>query len=105
MTNGPVLVHAVLGPRSDWLADPRQMAGIPWTVSDRSDRVGIRLEGPALKRHESRLGQEMLSEGVVHGSIQVPPGGEPVLFLADHPVTGGYPVVAVVRDADIDLAA
>jgi allophanate hydrolase subunit 2 len=42
---------------------------------------------------------------VAHGSIQVPPGGEPVLFLADHPVTGGYPVVAVVRDEDIDLAA
>ena len=67
--------------------------------------VGIRLEGQALKRHESRLGQELLSEGVVHGSIQVPPGDEPVLFLADHPVTGGYPVAAVVRDADIDLAA
>ena len=53
----------------------------------------------------NRRGQELLSEGVAHGSIQVPPGGEPVLFLADHPVTGGYPVVAVVRDEDIDLAA
>jgi len=105
MTNGPILVHALLGPRADWLADPRLMAGIPWTVSRRSNRVGIRLEGQALKRHESRLGQELLSEGVVHGSIQVPPGGEPVLFLADHPVTGGYPVAAVVRDGDIDLAA
>jgi len=105
MTNGPILVRALLGPRADWLADPRLMAGIPWTVSRRSNRVGIRLEGQALKRHESRLGQELLSEGVVHGSIQVPPGGEPVLFLADHPVTGGYPVAAVVRDADIDLAA
>jgi allophanate hydrolase subunit 2 len=53
----------------------------------------------------ARPGQELPSEGVVRGSIQVPPGGEPVLFLADHPVTGGYPAVAVVRDADIDLAA
>ena len=41
----------------------------------------------------------------MRGSVQVPPGGQPVLFLADHPVTGGYPVVAVVRDPDVDLAA
>jgi biotin-dependent carboxylase-like uncharacterized protein len=105
MTNGPIALRALLGPRADWLADPGLLAATPWTVSSRSDRVGIRLEGQALHRHESRLGQELLSEGVVRGSIQVAPGGEPVLFLADHPVTGGYPVAAVVRDADIDLAA
>jgi biotin-dependent carboxylase-like uncharacterized protein len=104
MTNGPIVIRAMLGPRADWLADPQLLAGT-WTVSSRSDRVGIRLEGRTLERHGSRVGQELLSEGVAHGSIQVPPGGEPVLFLADHPVTGGYPVVAVVRDADIDLAA
>lgn len=105
MTSEPITVRALLGPRADWLADPRLLTATPWRVSSRSDRVGIRLEGQALHRHESRLGQELLSEGVVHGSIQVPPSGEPVLFLADHPVTGGYPVVAVVKDADIDLAA
>jgi allophanate hydrolase subunit 2 len=99
------VIHALLGPRADWLADPQLLATTAWTVSSRSDRVGIRLEGRALQRHESRLGQELLSEGVVRGSIQVPAGGQPVLFLADHPVTGGYPVVAVVEDADIDLAA
>jgi len=104
MRDGPIAIRAQLGPRADWLADPQLLAG-PWTVSSRSDRVGIRLEGPALQRHDSRVGQELLSEGVAHGSIQVPPGGQPVLFLADHPVTGGYPVAAVVRDADIDLAA
>jgi len=103
-STGPITVRALLGPRADWLADPRLLAG-PWTVSNRSDRVGIRLEGRALRRHDSWLGQELLSEGVAHGSIQVPPGGEPVLFLADHPVTGGYPVAAVVREPDIDLAA
>ena len=54
---------------------------------------------------ESRRGQELPSEGVVRGAIQVPPSGEPVVFLADHPVTGGYPVAAVVRDADLDLLA
>jgi biotin-dependent carboxylase-like uncharacterized protein len=105
MTNGPIAVRALLGPRADWLADPGLLAAAPWTVSSRSDRVGIRLQGQALQRHESRLGQDLLSEGVVCGSIQVPPGGEPVLFLADHPVTGGYPVAAVVKDSDIDLAA
>jgi biotin-dependent carboxylase-like uncharacterized protein len=105
MTNGPIAVRALLGPRADWLADPGLLAAAPWTVSSRSDRVGIRLQGQALHRHDSRLGQELPSEGVVRGSIQVPPAGEPVLLLADHPVTGGYPVAAVVKDADIDLAA
>lgn len=105
LTDGPIVIRALPGPRVDWLADPGLLGATAWTVSSRSDRVGIRLEGPALHRHESRRGQELVSEGVVRGSIQVPPGGEPVLFLADHPVTGGYPVVAVVRDADIDLAA
>jgi biotin-dependent carboxylase-like uncharacterized protein len=104
-TYGPIAIRALLGPRADWLADVRLLASTPWTVSTRSDRVGIRLEGPALERSESRRGQELLSEGVVRGSIQVPPGGQPVLFLADHPVTGGYPVVAVVQDAYVDLVA
>jgi biotin-dependent carboxylase-like uncharacterized protein len=104
LTSGPIAIRALLGPRADWLADP-QLLATTWAVSSRSDRVGIRLEGRALQRHDSRLGQELLSEGVVRGAIQVPPGGEPVLFLADHPVTGGYPVVAVVKDSDVDLAA
>ena len=105
LTNGPIAIRALLGPRADWLADVRLLAATPWTVSSRSDRVGIRLEGQTLHRSKARLGQELLSEGVVRGSIQVPPGGQPVLFLADHPVTGGYPVVAVLKDAYIDLVA
>jgi biotin-dependent carboxylase-like uncharacterized protein len=105
MTTKPLALRALLGPRADWLADPQRLAATTWTVSSRSDRVGIRLEGPRLDRHPSRVGQELLSEGVVRGSIQVPTGGQPVLFLADHPVTGGYPVVAVVKSADVDLAA
>jgi allophanate hydrolase subunit 2 len=58
-----------------------------------------------LQRQASRLERELPSEGVVSGSIQIPPSGQPVVFLADHPVTGGYPVVAVLLDADIDRAA
>ena len=68
-------------------------------------RVGIRLTGEPLQYHAKRIDQELPSEGVVPGAIQVPSGGQPVVFLADHPVTGGYPVVAVLLDDDIDRAA
>jgi len=105
MTNDPIAVRAAWGPRADWLAEPDLLGTTTWTVSSRSDRVGIRLEGTALRHHGSRQDQELPSEGVVRGAVQVPPGGEPVLFLADHPVTGGYPVAAVVRDADVDRLA
>ena len=102
---GPVTLHAVPGPRDDWLANLADLAETRWTVSPRSDRIGIRLEGTPLRRAPDREGQELVSEGVVRGAVQVPAGGEPVIFLADHPVTGGYPVVAVVRGADVDRAA
>ena len=67
-----------------------------------SDRVGARLEGPVLER---AIPDELPSEGMIAGALQVPPGGGPVLFLADHPVTGGYPVLAVVVTADLPAAA
>ncbi len=104
-TAGALVLHALPGPRDDWLAATDALTAATWTVSSRSDRVGIRLEGPALQRRLMHEGQERPSEGVVRGAIQVPAGGEPVLFLADHPVTGGYPVVAVVREDDVDAAA
>jgi allophanate hydrolase subunit 2 len=69
-------------------------------VTAQSNRIALRLEGPAL---QWRTAGELLSEGVVLGSIQVPPDGQPVLFLADHPATGGYPVVGVVPTPDIWL--
>lgn len=100
-----LVLYALRGPRDDWLSEIAALAETTWTVSDHSDRVGIRLSGEPLRREDSRQGQELSSEGVVCGSIQVPPGGQPVIFLADHPVTGGYPVVAVLLDDDIDRAA
>jgi biotin-dependent carboxylase-like uncharacterized protein len=100
--SGEVVLRAVPGPRADFLADPNALAHTTWITSSRSDRVGMRLEGGSLERDGA---QELPSEGILRGAIQVPPGGEPVLFLADHPVTGGYPVVAVVLDADVDRAA
>ncbi|GAA0895054.1 biotin-dependent carboxyltransferase family protein [Pseudonocardia zijingensis] len=97
-----VVLRAVPGPRAEFFTDARALTRTVWTASSRSDRVGMRLEGEPLERAGSG---ELPSEGIVRGSVQVPPGGEPVLFLADHPVTGGYPVAAVVLDTDVDRAA
>jgi biotin-dependent carboxylase-like uncharacterized protein len=102
LSAGTLPLRALPGPRDDWLSDIDALATTDWTVSSHSDRVGVRLTGEPLQRHTSRLEQELPSEGVVRGSIQVPPSGEPVVFLADHPVTGGYPVVGVLLDHDID---
>ncbi|MGY4718839.1 5-oxoprolinase subunit B/C family protein [Naumannella huperziae] len=94
--SGSLEVPIMLGPRDDWFdADSVQrLVTEPWLVTERSDRVGLRLGGGRpLVRTEQR---ELPSEGVATGSLQVPPSGEPILFLADHPITGGYPVIAVV---------
>jgi len=99
----PVLVGAP-GPRDDWFA-PEAVAlltSAAWEVSPDSNRVGLRLAGPRLL--PSRTGQ-LPSEGVVTGSVQVPQDGQPVVFLADHPTTGGYPVIAVIDDACLPAAA
>lgn len=102
---GVVTVRAVLGPRDDWFADPAALFAGEWEISTDTDRIGARLErrsGPPLTRKVTR---ELPTEGMALGSIQVPPSGQPVIFLADHPITGGYPVIAVVIDADVDAIA
>jgi biotin-dependent carboxylase-like uncharacterized protein len=83
------------GPRRDWFtaAAWSDLLSEPWLVSAELNRVGVRLTGPVLER--SRL-DELPSEGIVEGALQVPHGGQPIVMLADHPVTGGYPVIAVV---------
>lgn len=93
-----------VGPRDDWFADGAvdQLCSTGWQVSSDTDRVGIRLDGEPLER---RGDGELKSEAMVRGSIQVPRGGRPIVFGADHPVTGGYPVIAVVDHDDMDLAA
>ena len=93
-----------VGPRDDWFADGAvdQLCSTGWQVSSDTDRVGIRLDGEPLER---RGDGELKSEAMVRGSIQVPRGGRPIVFGADHPVTGGYPVIAVVDGDDMDLAA
>ena len=92
------------GPRRDWFDDEawRLLTTQEYVVSGDSNRVGVRLEGEPLER--GREG-ELPSEGMLRGALQVPPSGLPVLFLADHPVTGGYPVIGYVDDADVDRCA
>ncbi len=101
---GDLVVRTVAGPRDDWFESGAMtaLAASAWTVTSDSDRVGIRLSGPTLAR--SRTG-ELPSEGVVRGAVQVPASGQPLVFLADHPTTGGYPVIAVVLDEDTDALA
>jgi biotin-dependent carboxylase-like uncharacterized protein len=92
------------GPRLDHFTPDAlaSLIGTPYVVTPAIDRVGVRLRGTPL-RHRSA--NELPPEGTVTGAVQVPPNGQPVLFLADHPVTGGYPVIAVVVSADHGLAA
>jgi KipI family sensor histidine kinase inhibitor len=101
---GVTVLDVVPGPRADWFDQEAlaSFAGQEWEVKPQSNRVGMRLNGTPLQR--SRTG-ELPSEGTVAGALQVPPEGLPVLFLADHPITGGYPVIAVVVDHQLDIAA
>lgn len=103
--SGKVTLRVLPGPRVDWFADADRWADRLWEVSDRSNRIGLRLQGEALTRAPAYADKEVPSEGMVRGAIQVPPDGQPVLFGNDHPVTGGYPVIAVVVSADMDRAA
>ena len=102
-SDGPLRV--LPGPRDDWFDHGALdlLLAATWTVTPQSDRVGVRLDGPPLTR---RLGRaELPSEPVVTGALQGPPDGRPVLLGPDRPTTGGYPVIGVVVDADLDRAA
>lgn len=100
----PVVLGCTPGPRADWLTGQGMAALMTttWRVSASTDRIGARLTGPALPRLQQG---ELPSEGIVLGSVQIPADGVPIVFLADHPTTGGYPVVAVVDDGDLWLLA
>ncbi|MFJ5862438.1 5-oxoprolinase/urea amidolyase family protein [Pseudarthrobacter sp. NPDC092439] len=104
----PVVLRITTGPRDDWFTPGSREALTAqiWSVTPESNRIGLRLgttgTGAALERSRT---EELPSEGVVAGSLQVPPSGLPVLFLADHPVTGGYPVIGAVIPEDLPAAA
>lgn len=97
-------VELAAGPRADWFtASAREtLFDAVWTVTNDTDRVGMRLDGPELPRTGTA---ELPSEAMVPGALQVPPSGRPTILLADGPVTGGYPVIAVATDAALGLLA
>jgi len=90
-------LRITLGPRADWFTPDalKALLGTAYTVSPVSNRVGARLSGATLTR---AVAEELPSEGVVLGAVQVPANGQPLIFLADHPTTGGYPVIGVIDD-------
>lgn len=93
-----------LGPRDNYLASSSltELGRKTWTVSSKSNRIALRLEGPPLAKNNHG---ELKSEGIVVGSVQVPHDGLPLIFLADHPTTGGYPIVGVIGSSGIAACA
>ncbi len=103
IADAPLELKVVPGPRDDWFVDPDVLVRTNWQVTNRSDRVGMRLVGMPLEYRSPD--RQLPSEGATRGAIQVPPNGFPVILGPDHPVTGGYPVIGVVTDDDIDKIA
>lgn len=114
---GPVVLRLMRGPRDDWFGEPgwAALTTVRWRVGNSSNRVGVRLEGGVRGQGEMHgesevrrlpgFGADLRSEGMVPGAVQVPPNGQPVVFLRDHPTTGGYPVIGVLMTASIDALA
>ncbi|MDQ0576400.1 5-oxoprolinase subunit C family protein [Agromyces albus] len=102
--DGQVTIALLPGPRAEWFTDSALavLFDSPWRLSEQADRIGARLVGPPLER---RIQGELASEATVPGSIQVAGGGAPTVLLADRPVTGGYPVIAIVAPGSLDAVA
>jgi antagonist of KipI len=75
----------------------KRLASTPYLVTESSNRVGLRLKGEALARRNK---EEMITEGISLGAIQVPSDGQPIILFVEHPTTGGYPKIANVISAD-----
>jgi biotin-dependent carboxylase-like uncharacterized protein len=98
LVTGPLRVWP--GPHARWFADGVDaLAAGEWTVSAEVSRVGARLVARPLVR--ARDDADLPSAGLVPGAIQITPSGEPIVMLANHPTTGGYPVIAVVDPDDL----
>src|SRR5712672_2497635 len=94
--DGPIRV--VMGPQDDEFGDARQLfLDREWKISSASDRMGYRLEGPVIKHLH---GHNIVSDGTVNGSIQVPGNGQPIVLMPDRGTSGGYPKIATVISAD-----
>lgn len=95
-------VRVVLGPQADYFTDDavKTFLSSVYTVSAQADRMGFRLEGPTV---EHAKGYDIISDGVVSGSIQVPGSGRPIILMVDNQTTGGYPKIATVISADMPV--
>jgi antagonist of KipI len=100
----PITLRVVWGPEDDWFSEKTRslLVSTTFRISDRGDRTGVRLLGELLLPTTAR---SLASEGAVPGAIQVPPDGQPIVLLADSRGVGGYPKIAVVIEADLDLPA
>jgi len=104
--DGCVTLRIVPGPRENWFSEAEQarFRSVEWIVGPQSNRVGLRLQAPDGEAPLTReIAGELPSEGTVTGTVQVPAHGLPVVFGRDRPVTGGYPAIATVVEADLDL--
>lgn len=94
------VLRVTWGPQASWFpeAERERFAASSWRVADATDRMGVRLEGPAIAPSARR---ELLSEGAPLGAIQIPDGGRPIVLFVEHQTTGGYPKIANVVTADL----
>ena len=99
-TSKIIEVHAVPGPQQEYFTEAGEKAFYngTYTITDQSDRMGYRLEGP---RAESKNGTDIISDAIPLGAVQIPPSGQPIVLLADRQTTGGYAKIAVVCSFDI----
>ena len=97
-------LRVVLGPQDDYFTAEglATFLNSAYQLTPEADRMGVRLQGPPIA-HRGSTG--IVSDGVVTGSVQVPPDGQPIVMLADHQTTGGYPKIATVVRADLPLLA
>lgn len=100
---GTARVRVVPGPQRERFDDEAldQLQSAPYLVAQDSNRMGFRLEGPALRHADDR---EMLSDATPFGVVQVPRSGQPILLMADRQTTGGYPKIATMISADAGVA-
>src|SRR5262249_27549432 len=99
---GGQLIRVVLGPQQDFFGEEAVTTLLDgeFRVSHSADRMGMRLDGPLLQH---RRGWDIVSDAIMTGAIQVPGSGQPILLLADHQTTGGYPKIATVISADLPI--
>jgi len=99
---GDQAIRVVLGPQQEYFTEETiaTLLDAEFRISASADRMGMRLDGPLL---QLRRGWDIVSDAIVTGAIQVPGSGQPILLLADHQTTGGYPKIATVISADLPV--